>query len=214
MVVEWREWEYEVKDDTILLDLNAVNALQNCVLLKKFKIRNIKGQRQLLRKLVNYFDSLDKAFILDEYVIHIEVDSIYFLKGLSCSGLETILPGVVLRDALTVREYTWEYCTPNAKVNSSGVPIKYIHNLILKAIVYAINRMAGSTMGHLTTQPYMSLALKCLEPWIYDWWNVVWLSLCKPLTAFHEGRKKSLDMVVFCDPSSLRRFQLCSLGFH
>ena len=89
-----------------------------------------------------------------------------------------------------MREYTHEYCTAESKVNSTGVPIKYIRNPILKAIVYTINKMEGSVVGHLATRPYMALALTCLEPRLYDWCSVVRENLCKKLNACHEGRKK------------------------
>lgn len=64
-------------------------------------------------------------------------------------------------------------------MNSSGVPIKYIRNLGLKAIVYTINMMAGSAEGHLATRPYMALALSCLEPQLYDWCSVMRENLVK-----------------------------------
>jgi len=104
-VVEWREGEHEEEDDAILGNLEATNALQ-CGLLKFFKVPNMKAQKQLLRKLVDYWDLVDEAFIFDEDVLHIEVDDIYFLTGLSRRDLEVSLTGVGPQDALIVREYT------------------------------------------------------------------------------------------------------------
>ena len=54
----------------------------------------MKAQKQLLRKLVDYWDPVDEAFVLDEDVLHVEVDDIYFLTGLSRQGLEVSLTGV------------------------------------------------------------------------------------------------------------------------
>jgi len=140
--------------------------------------------------LIEYWDPVDEAFTLDEDPLHIEVDDIYFLTELSRRGLAVSLTGLGPRDLLTVREYTEQYCTAEAKVNSSGVPIKYIWNLGLKAIVYTINMMAGSAAGHLAMRPYMALALSYLEPQLYDWCRVVRENLVKQLTACHEGKKK------------------------
>ena len=114
-----------------------------------------EGTKQLLRKLVDYWDPVDEAFVLDEDVLHVEVDDIYFITGLSRRGLEVSLIGVGL-ESLTVCEYNQEYCTAEAKVKSTGVQIKYIRNLSLKDIVYTINRMAGSVVGHLATRQYGS----------------------------------------------------------
>jgi len=168
MVTEWREREHEDDDDAILSDIAAVNALLQCGLLKFFKVPYMKAQKQLLHKLIEYWDPVDEAFTLDEDLLHIEVDDIYFLTGLSHRGLEVSLTGLGPRGLLTVREYTEKYCTAEAKVNSSGVPIKYIWNLGLKAIVYTINMMARSAAGHLAMRPYMALALSYLEPQLYD----------------------------------------------
>ena len=168
MVVEWREREHSDDDDLILVDPGAINALKQCGLLKFFKVPNMKAQKQLLRKLIEYWDPVDESFTLDEDPLHLEVDDIYFMTGLSRRGQEISLTGIGPKDLLTVREYTALYCMPDTRVNSSGVPIKFIRDLGLRAIVYTINRMAGSAAGHLATRPYMGLALSCLEPQLYD----------------------------------------------
>jgi len=190
MVVEWREREHSDDDDIILSDPGAINALKQCGLLKFFKVPNMKAQKQLLRKLIEYWDPVDESFTLDEDPLHLEVDDIYFLTGLSRRGQEISLTGIGPKDLLTVREYTALYCTPDTRVNSSGVPIRFIRDLGLRAIVYTINRMAGSAAGHLATRPYMGLALSCLEPQLYDWCSAVRSSMVKQLTACHEGQKK------------------------
>ena len=162
MVIEWREREHGDNDDAILNDPGAINALRNCGILKLFKVPNMKAQKQLLRKLIEYWDPIDESFTLDEDPLHLEVDDIYFLTGLSRRGKDISLTGIGPKDLLTVREYTTLHCTPDARVNSSGVPIRFIRDLGLKAIVYTINRMAGSAAGHLATCPYMGLALSCM----------------------------------------------------
>jgi len=140
--------------------------------------------------LIEYWDRVDEAFTLDEDPLHIEVDDIYFLTRLSRHGNEVSLTGVGPQDLLIVWEYIEQYCTAEEKVNSSGVPIKYIRNLGLKAIVYTINKMAGSAAGHLATRPYMALGISYLEPQLYEWCSAVRENLVKQLTAFHEGHKK------------------------
>ena len=65
MVVEWREREHGDDDDAILSDPGAINALRQCGLLKFFKVPNMKAQKQLLRKLIEYWDPVDESFTLD-----------------------------------------------------------------------------------------------------------------------------------------------------
>ena len=83
MVVEWREREHSDDDDIILSDPGAINALRQCGLLKFFQVPNMKAQKQLLRKLIEYWDPVDESFTLDEDPLHLEVDDIYFMTGLS-----------------------------------------------------------------------------------------------------------------------------------
>lgn len=78
MVVDWHEREHEAEDDAILGNPEETNALLQCGLLKFFKVPNMKEQKELLRKLVDYWDLVDEAFVQDEDVLHIEVDDIYF----------------------------------------------------------------------------------------------------------------------------------------
>lgn len=83
MIVEWREREHEEEDDAIFQNMKAINVLLQCGLLKKNQVPNVKAQKKLLQKLVDYQDPVDEAFVLDEDVIHIEMDEIYFLTGFS-----------------------------------------------------------------------------------------------------------------------------------
>ena len=76
--------------------------------------------------IIEYWDSVDGAFTLDEDPLHIEVDDIYFLARLSHRGHEVSLTGVGPQDLLIVWEYIEQYCTVEEKVNSSRVPIKYM----------------------------------------------------------------------------------------
>lgn len=97
------------------------------------------------------------------------------------------LTGVRPCEALTVHEYTHEHGTTETGVNSTGVPIKYIRNLSLKATMYTINMMAGLAACHLANRPYMALALTCLEPELYDRCSFVRENFCKQLTSSHGG---------------------------
>ena len=71
----------------------------------KGKNKNFNDFFLFLQGWKQYSDKVD--------VLHIEVDDIYFLTRLSHRGLEMTLSGIVSRNALSIRDYTWEYYGPN-----------------------------------------------------------------------------------------------------
>lgn len=187
MVIEWHERYHQYEDDIILMDANTVNAFRNYEILKFFKIPNMRSQKQLL---IEYWDPIEDSFIIDEDILHLEINDIYFLTGLSRRGLETSLTGTTPRGALSITTYTQQYCESNTQEKYFSVPIKKKINLSLNVVLSTINCMVGSTVGHLATQPYMFLALSCLEPNIYNWCTTLQYSLCKLLKTCHNGKKK------------------------
>jgi len=88
--------------------------------------------------------------------------------GLSRRCLETTLTGIAPRDALIVRDYTKEYCGPDAHVSSLRFPINHIVNLNLKAIFYAINYMARLAMVHSR--------LDHIWHWLYPVWSLIYMT--------------------------------------
>ena len=55
-LLEWREQEQEDDEFMTLNDLVTINALQQCGLLKKFKIQGMRAQLRLLEYLVHMWD--------------------------------------------------------------------------------------------------------------------------------------------------------------
>ena len=79
MTISWREHEHSAIDHEVMQDRASQNILQNCGLLKFFKMPNMKSNVWLLEMLVNYWEPEEDCFIIDQMPIRIEVEDIYFI---------------------------------------------------------------------------------------------------------------------------------------
>ena len=70
-------------DDEVTNDLDALDALWGCGLLKFFKLPNMKANTRLLEMLIDYWSVDDDSFMIDQMPLKIEVDDIYFITGFS-----------------------------------------------------------------------------------------------------------------------------------
>jgi hypothetical protein len=85
-MLEWREREHEVEDYIFGNDPRMVMSLQQCGLLKLFKIQGMRAQLILIKYLVHMWDVNEQAFHVGTHIIPIDIEDIYFLTGLSCYG--------------------------------------------------------------------------------------------------------------------------------
>jgi hypothetical protein len=63
-----------------------VNVLQQCGLLKLFKIQGMRAQLRLLEYLVHMWDVNEQAFYVGAHFLTIDIEDIYFLIDLSHCG--------------------------------------------------------------------------------------------------------------------------------
>jgi hypothetical protein len=83
MVIDWREREHEEVDVVVERDVRAQQDFKICGLYKFLAIKGLRDQVRLLHILINYWDPETEAFNFDRKPLRIEVDDIYFIKGLS-----------------------------------------------------------------------------------------------------------------------------------
>ena len=65
MVIGWREREHEGADNEALNDLDTVNILRQCGLLKHFQISSMRSETLLLQLLIGYWDPDRSKFVID-----------------------------------------------------------------------------------------------------------------------------------------------------
>ena len=105
MSIKWREREHEAVDDRVLENLEAEEAQRNCGLLKFFMCPSLHSQHDVLQLLISYWDVDLAAFCIDDEVLHLEVEDIYFITGLSRRGAVVDMNSRRGFDMLSIDEY-------------------------------------------------------------------------------------------------------------
>ena len=103
LTISWRECEHSAIDQEVMRDRSSLNILQNCGLLKFYKMPNMKSNVWLLEMLVNYWEPKEDCFMIDQMLVRIEVEDIYFITRLSQRGEPVDLHGKPL-GGLTVED--------------------------------------------------------------------------------------------------------------
>ena len=99
----------------------------------------------------------------------IEVEDIYFITGLSRRGEVVNLHSRGLEGGLTIDEYITVYYFLDTEKVGSQILTNTIQVLILKAILLALDRIAGLASLHQVLWPLMFYAMECMRPIVYDW---------------------------------------------
>ena len=129
-MLEWREREHEEEDAIAGNDSGTVAALQDCGLLKFFRILGMRAQLRLLKYLVHMWDMDQQLFHVGVHTLTIDIEDIYFLTGLSQHGYHATLTGG-RGGRLPMSEYVRQYCVPEAERSKGKVSIWGVQDFTL-----------------------------------------------------------------------------------
>ena len=188
MTITWREHEHSAIDNEVMQDQQLLDILRNCGLLKFFKMPNMKSNIRLLEKLVNYWEPEEYFFVIDQMPIHIEVEDIYFITGLSRRGDRVDLHGKPL-GGLTVDDYVHVYCVEGSKKVGTQIAIKYLRDLHMNFLLFTIGTVAGSASLHQPSRTQMRIAVECLTH-LYDWCTSLLMNMKQQLTSIRKVKTK------------------------
>ena len=85
-MLEWKEREHEANDQMALGDQATMVSLRNCGLLKFFMCLVLQVQPLLLQWMVGMWELDSQCFLVEDQLLDIKIDDIYFLTGLSRRG--------------------------------------------------------------------------------------------------------------------------------
>ena len=159
MTITWREREHEEKYMIALNYPGTVRALRDCGLLKYFKLLGMRQQIELVEFLVRAWDPTIKAFHINNQVVPIRVEDVYFLTVLSRRGLSISLTGSTV-GAATMRDYILQYCYPGAEPRKyEKINIGDVRYFPLRTIIFTIAKLAGTVILHIANISYRQYAL-------------------------------------------------------
>jgi hypothetical protein len=156
-------------------------ALQECGLLKFFKIQGMRSQLRLLEYLVHMWHVNEQAFHVGVHTLTLHIDEFYFLMRLSCQGSRVSLSGS-RGGGEPMDYYVAHHCIPGMEKNSGNVSIRDVRDLPLRTILYTITRMVGNVTPHMDFQSHFQYAIECMEPRVFNWCKGLLKNMKKKLT--------------------------------
>lgn len=147
MTITWHEREHAAVDNEVMNNPEALYALWACGLLKFFKLPNMKANTHLLEMLIDYWDTEEEAFMIDQMLLRVEVEDIYFIMGLSRRG-EAVHAWGRTWSSMTIEDYVQIYFPGHPKKVGSQISITHVASLSLRIILFTIARVNGSASLH------------------------------------------------------------------
>jgi hypothetical protein len=152
-MLEWHKREYKEEDYFVANDPVMV-ALQQCGLLKFFKIQGMRAQLRLLQYLVHMWNVNEHEFYVGAHTLTIYIEDIYFLIGLSRRGSQVTLTGS-RGGGEPMNHYISEHCVLGNQKHNGKVSIRDVRDFPLRTTLYTITCMAESAYLHMALQIYL-----------------------------------------------------------
>ena len=154
IMVIWKEREHETVDFQTVSDLATIEALQNCELLKYFRVPGMKEYIRLLECIIDMWDPEQQHFVVGTHILTIDIEDIYFLIGLSRRGRPLVL-SVPQGGESSLDDLIDQYCALGTYAQSRKLHIQQIVDRPLRMLVYTIGKVVGTRFSHLTTRSHM-----------------------------------------------------------
>lgn len=148
MAIIWKEREHDAVDALALEDEACMDALRDCGLKKFFLRPYICAQPELLRFIIDAWDTEDQVFRLRDQTLELHVSDVYIITGLSRRGARPILTRS-RPSGENMGEVVDRIC-PGAQFGqkSAKVDIATVPDLVLRVILFTITRAPGVQAPH------------------------------------------------------------------
>ena len=114
----------------------------------------MKAHIQFLEYIMGMWDPDQENFVVGIHILHIEVEDVYFLIGLSMRGSPIDLSRAQEGET-SLDDIIDQYCALGIESQSKKLRIKSILYLPLRIVVYTIGKVEGTRSTHLTTRSHM-----------------------------------------------------------
>ena len=107
------------------------------------------------------------TFEVGSHVLTIEVEDIFFLKGLSIQGAPISLSSCRGGD-MTTQELINRYCIPGTRISGKEIPIKAVVDDPLRIVLFTMQRLVGSEGPHQDSRAHVLYVIEAMEPTIFN----------------------------------------------
>jgi hypothetical protein len=127
----------------------------------------MRKEVSLLEYLIRLWDNDEKEFQIGSHMLEIDMNGMYFHKGISRRGSPILLSGHRSTPQPT-GAYVAQYCIPGSHLVGGRIVIKGVRDLSLRSILFAITKLTGSTSAHIASKSQISYVIHCMEPKIFN----------------------------------------------
>lgn len=170
-------------------DVGRQNALRACRLVKFFLTPHLWSRPDLLELLIRVWNPIDGKFIIQGRDVEFDATDIYLLTELSRCVEKPILEGQ-RRGGNSLEMLMAQVCTRACKSRSGKVAIPTVEDVVLHAILFMVTQVEGSQVQHKPSKTHLRLALKCLNPTMFNWAEAVVANMKRQLTNCRRGETK------------------------
>jgi len=126
----------------------------------------------------------------------IDIEDIYFLKGLSKMGEPIVFSGHGLTPVPT-SAYVAQCCVSGSILVGGRIVTKDVKDLPLWSILFYITKMEGSTISHITSKSHIIYIVQCLEVRTFNWCAGFLRNIKEKISKCRTGRKKQFGYGYF-----------------
>jgi hypothetical protein len=91
---------------------------------------------------------------------------------------------------MLIEEYLVSHCIPGSRLVGGKIAIKYVRDLPLRSILFAITSLAGSISSCLASISQVAYALQCMEPTLFNWSTGLFQNLKEQISRCRMGQQK------------------------
>ena len=136
-MVIWKERKHDNDDTFAKRNAGCIAALRNCRLLKFFRTPSMVSHERLLEHILRMWNSEKQYFEVGAHILTVEVEDIYFVKGLLRRGAPILLTGSH-GGGITIQELIDRHCIPGTRTYLKKIPIKAVVDGPLQTVLFTM----------------------------------------------------------------------------
>ena len=146
-MVIWKERQHDNEDAFTERNVGYIATLRNCGLLKFFQTPSMVSHERLLEYILRMWNLEQQYFEVGAYIMTVEVEDIYFLRGLSQWGAPISLTGSHGGE-INTQGLIDIYCFLGTQTCKNKIPIKVVMDLSLRTELLTMQCILGIQGAH------------------------------------------------------------------
>ncbi len=104
-----------------------------------------------------------------------------------------MLAGVCKTSGETVQIYIKQHCRATAQREKNRIIIQYLVDVTHQTLAYNVTPVAGTSAPHTVTKPHLDLALRRMQPTLFNWCEGMVANVKEQITKMKRVRLINFD---------------------